>query len=191
MLAFVVGMGIVYFIYSRDKLEKTTFSKELDIKKNTIFPVPENFNNNPELINLFFDIREYQDYNPNLYKKVVTNVDSFMRLYKDVKIGTYNTHQHYDTMEDKHKQAMNNMHSFIYSLPDGIENPVVKLKFKVARQKLNKIMNEYLNKVANINNEKVTKEGFNILNKKINKKELVGIYRTNSNKNDFYHYNFY
>ena len=63
----VIGVStaaiIVYFLYRKETTEISTLNEELVVKLRSLIPRPQYFHIDADFINLFYDIKEYRNYN--------------------------------------------------------------------------------------------------------------------------------
>ena len=67
LIGAVCALVIIYYLYQRDNSQIDDLNKELDVKLKSLIPKPEYFHIDADFITLFYDIRNYRDYNAEEY----------------------------------------------------------------------------------------------------------------------------
>ena len=96
----------------------------------------------PLIVEFFYDIREYALYNLNSYRKSLRNVNNIILLYHQIKLGVDNIKYNIDVIKMQRANAINNLHSIIYTLPSTI---VSNDKFNRSLKLLQQLTVEYVN----------------------------------------------
>jgi hypothetical protein len=122
-----------------------------------IFPPPEKFGKYPELVDFFFSIQDLYKYNPQAYEEVVFNVDSMMTIYEDVKKEVRHCKENHDVAEEKKRNAINALHSIVYSLED---NQVVTRKLNRSVRILQKLLTQFTDEILEDCKLMVDRNGF-------------------------------
>jgi len=144
----IIGLIIYYyFFYKESKLEKSykdviypKISKELDKEEHK------------KLTDFLFKIQLFYDYNPPAYEEMKGQIEDFIILYKGANVNYKYSGVFYDIMKDKKALILNNLRSICIKLP--IEyTPYQSL------DDLELILNGYLDKVYELNNEYIYDNG--------------------------------
>ena len=154
----IIGIVIAYIIYNKQVLDISSYNDQLKIKLELIKPTPELFINYPELVEFFYSIREFYDYNRDSFTRCINNIDSFLKIYNDIKIGIKYCDKNIDVVKLLKKKALNNLHSVIFNLED---NFIIEKKLKKSLTTLQKILNIYLNDMIDICNKDIDNNGYN------------------------------
>lgn len=177
-----IGIIIVYIYYNKKILESQTYKNDLDIKLELIKPRPKLFNKYPELINLFFNIREFYNYNNKAITNCIKNVEYILQIYSDIQNGIKYCDKNVDVVKNLKQNALNDLHSVIFSLEN---NKILEKKLKKALDELHKILNYFENKMINICNKNIDDYGYTYEKKYINKNEPKA-YNLSLQNTDFY-----
>jgi hypothetical protein len=151
-ISFVVGILIaVTIIYYDFQISKTTVDdlntqlhyKLASLLKEENLKQPEYLHLEPDMINLFYDIRDFRVYNRDAYVKSIRSVDSLLRIKKEIENGykytiipklspwqnfgytnkatvlsnITNYRSLFEAAETLSTNAVNHIHSFVISLP--------------------------------------------------------------------------
>lgn len=157
LLGLFFGFLLVYYLNSKYRFTKITKKEEDLIKLNNIYPPPENFGKYPDLVDFFFSIQDFYKYNPQAYEEMIFNVESMITIYEDVKKGIRFCKDNYDVAEQKKRNAINSLHSIIYSIED---NQVVTRKLNRAMRILNNILSNYTYKILEKCKGEIEKDGY-------------------------------
>ena len=171
-------LGISLIIFFNDRKESTirTFNQEMEFKlsaiKNTIINsrervprtnvkigVPEWFHTDADLINLYFNILDFQKYNPDAYEKSIIAVDNILKLQQDLKKGVRNCAENMDVMIQFKNNATNHFMTFIYSLPS---NPVTDLKLNNNLERLVLLLQRHIDDAYRLCKRQYSKLGWSI-----------------------------
>ena len=160
----IIGIIIVFIMIGKVNSQKDSSSHELINKYNSIIPLPVHGSNYPEIIDFLHSIREFYFYNKRSFTSMVKNIDLLLKIYEDVKIGVIYCKYHYDIASEKRKNALNYLHSIIYSLEDDVS---LKSKLLESVKYLQTLSGKYLNYIENICNKDIEQNGYNIEETKI------------------------
>lgn len=158
VIGIIIGLIIIYIIYNKNELNTTLYTNELKIKLELLKPKPLYFENYPELIEFFYSIRNFYNYNNDSFSNCVKDVDTFVKLYNDIKKGIKYSNKNIDVIRLFKKKALNNLHSLIYSIEN---NKIIEKKLKESLTELNKILNIYIDDMIDIINNDIKKNGYN------------------------------
>ncbi len=75
---------------------------------------------NPLVIEFFFNIREFTQYNLSAYVDCVLHVNHVMKLHQDIKQGLENPFANLDLAKEEIASALNSLESTIYKLPISV-----------------------------------------------------------------------
>lgn len=177
-----VGLVIAYIYYNKKILESSAYNNDLQLKLELIKPSPKLFNNYPELINLFFNIREFYDYNNKAITSCIENVDSLLQIYSDINVGLKYCDKNVDVIKMIKTNALNDLHSVIFSLEN---NKLLEKKLKKALNELHRILNYFENNMIDVCNKKIDDSGYTNDKKYLYKNEPKA-YNLSRNNKDFY-----
>jgi hypothetical protein len=154
----------MYFIYDKNNLEVSSYEQQLKLKIELIKPKPKMFNKYPELIELYYNIRELYDYNQEAFSQSIEYVDNMLMIYNDLQIGLiYDCSKNVEVAVNNKDMAISNLRSIIYQLEN---NKILERKLTNAANTLNQILNNYEEHMLNICREQIKKEGYD--NRKTN-----------------------
>lgn len=161
VIAFVIGVLVVYYRYDRDNSITDSTYKELDYRLKTLYPVPANFHMDADLINLYFNIREFRKYHSEGYDESLVAVDNMLKLISEIEADVvFHCKENLDVIRDHYNKALNHMHSVIYKIPPT--SLVYHRKHKRAMNALQIILRRHIDDVVQICKKQYTDKGIDI-----------------------------
>jgi hypothetical protein len=165
IIALFVGILICYILNEKVNSQSSNNKNNLKKKIKEINIKNKNVNNYNDFIDFLFYIKECKEYNYETYKNIVDNIDSFLEIYRNIKLGVKYCKYNYDVAIDKKRNALNSLHSLILNIDSSF---LLNEKLNDSIFKLQKIFNIYENEMIQICNDKIDKEGFTIHSNVIN-----------------------
>jgi len=164
-LSIFIAIIIIYYLHDKNITNLSDAKIEKDLKLKHIEPKPIKFKDFNDIIDFFFSIQDFYDYNPEVYEEMVDNVNAFLTLYEIIFKGTPNCESEYQIAESKKNNAINCLHSLVFKLPN---DKTIMDKYTRAHKRLETILNNYLNIIYDKCHEKIIKQGYNINTRAIN-----------------------
>ena len=164
VIIIICGMSLFYLNEKRRSTSLTRM-QEIELKLLSIFPQPKFFYLDSGLVELLHSIKEYKQYNPLAFNKLIRILDDFLELTLDIEKNVDNAIPLYEILQGFKTSALNNLHSMIYNTPSDIR---AEVKLDDAIESLHYILNFHLEKIRIKSNEKYKKDGPSIHNKYIN-----------------------
>lgn len=142
---------VLYFYYKYNNREK-----EKDIILSRIEPekfkneLPLTINKYDDVIDFLYYISDFKQYNEQVYRDFLINLNDFFTLYQDYQIiASHKKQLMEDVLNDTKYKLLDGLSSFIYSFNNS---PILREKLNNSINKLNDILNNYLLKLEiNIN----------------------------------------
>ncbi len=116
-MAFVGAAIIIYYLNDRRRARVASTNKELEYRMNALVPRPKYFYIDADIINLFYNIREFRVYNKEAYDDALKDVDNLLHIVVDVETGVLKCEYHYDVAKAFMYKALNNLQSIIHVAP--------------------------------------------------------------------------
>ena len=126
-------------------------------KKKLITPKIDKINDYDDLLNFIFSVQDLNIYNPQTYEEFIINIELFLQIYENTKIDDKFYTQYYHIADQVKNESINKLYSMIYNLSDKIE---VRIKLENAVKVLREILNNYMEELFKICNEKTKKNGY-------------------------------
>jgi len=146
-----VLLFVLYFYY-----KYTSREKEKDMILSRIEPekfkneLPSVINKYDDIIDFLYYISDFKQYNEQVYRDFLINLNDFLTLYEDYQIiPSHRKQLMEDVLNDTKYKLLDGLSSFIYSFNNS---PILREKLNNSINKLNDILNSYLLKLQiNIN----------------------------------------
>jgi hypothetical protein len=160
---FFVGaiMAIIIIYYRADEKYHTisTKNKELMMKLKSLTPKPANFHMDPDLINLYYNIRDFRTLNTEAYDQSLIAVDNMLKIVSEIEAGVYHCSENLDIVIDQMNKAMNHLHTTIYKMPIP---KIVEMKYMQSLQALHIILRRHVDRMVDICQRQYKKRGIDI-----------------------------
>lgn len=145
IVTLIVFAIILYYKFKIREDEKITV---LANTKNEKFKnkMPTILNKYDDIVNFLYYISDFKQYNEQAYAELLVNLNDFLTLYEDYQIikGTKKKLME-DVIHDTKHKILDNLSSFIYSFNNS---PVLREKLNNSIDKLNRILNNYINNLG-------------------------------------------
>jgi len=184
ILVTIISIILIYLLLKRDYTQfiKYTIDKKTQLnflhalmfdkytwdyeKENNLLVKPLTANNksylylNPVLVEFFYNIREYSQYNISSFVNCLLHCNNVIGFDYQAKIGLSYSYDNYQTAILEIKKALNELNSVIYSLPSSLAG---YNKFKDSVNILHGILNQHLIDMSIIfkNNNKLSEMNIN------------------------------
>jgi len=122
---------------------------------------------NKKLHNLILKTRDYYLMNPQVYRNILNNLNSFIELYQICLINTQITNRLYSNLQNLRKEILNDFISI--SIKDKSNSNITPII-----NDLNNILNEYINNIYLIHEDMLLKNGLNYNTKLFTKNNIDG-----------------
>ncbi len=113
---------------------------------------------NPLIVEFYYNIREFTQYNLSSYVSSVLHTNNVMRLHNQVKLGLENPYQNLDIMKSEMTKSLNALESTIYKAPQA---PIALNKLKNSVDALQSLLLNYIVEVEQLCQKKNKDDGVN------------------------------
>lgn len=187
ILGLVVFLFIILYIDGKSETSLQNEKVQYDKKLENIKPKPKKITNEyKDFIDYFFSIQDFYPYNQQAYENAIDGTDNFIQLYEDIQVNPNLSNQLFETMYDKKRDILNNIHSIILKLPG---QKIIVEKHSNSLKTMDELLTKYLNKVKYLHDKDLYENGYNINYKPINNGPLAfNKYNTNSNSRTSYEF---
>jgi hypothetical protein len=165
IMTFLVCVLVVFYLTNKDYKEFINFTKQkrkqLDFLHKLMFndhnwimekrdelilkPVASTQKSylylNPLIIELFYNCREYSQYNISSYVNSLIHANNVIGMEFEIKLGLDHQFYTYDMAIDETNKSLNEFNSIIYNLPSVL---LAYTKFKETKLKLHQLLNQHL-----------------------------------------------
>ena len=140
----LASIGAVYYLNRYRKSKISTLNEELEYKLNSIVPRPDYLYIDADLVNFFYNIREFRDYNPLSYDSCLRSVDNLLHLETDAEKNTEMCFYDFDSAKDSMFKALNKLQTLIFRTP---LSPVTLDKYQDALSKLHLVLKRHTDNI--------------------------------------------
>lgn len=117
-IALIIGLIVVYYVNDQHVAIRDDHNEELEYKLLALRPRPQYFHMDSNLVQFFWDIREFRDYNRDAYDGALKATDDILKFEHDAEIGIKQYCEHtLDLARDLMTEALNHMHTIIFKTP--------------------------------------------------------------------------
>jgi len=125
IVSILVSYGVIYYIISKDRYTQTHYNKKTDLKltflediiqTNSTIYISNYLHLNALIIQFYFDMRDYIEYNLSNYRDSLISVNSMLML-EEQSGKLENPGNAYRSIKDLYKEAMNHFQSIVHSIP--------------------------------------------------------------------------
>lgn len=117
VIALIVALVVIYYRVDKRKTVVSDAYDELEYRLKTLYPKPENFHMDADLINIFYNMRDFRKYNSEGYDESLVAVDNLLKLESEIEVGAFHCSENVDVMRDLMNKALNHFHTIIFKLP--------------------------------------------------------------------------
>ena len=158
-LGLLFAGGIIYYRADQKRYTISSKNKELMMKLKTLSPKPANFHMDPDLINLFYNIRDFKTLNSEAYDESLIAVDNMLKIVSEIEQGVYHCQENLDIVREEMNKAMNHMHTVIYKMPIPKN---IEMKYMQALEALQIILRRHVDRVVDICQRQYKSRGIDI-----------------------------
>lgn len=130
---------IVQWMQQQDTTSVDSFNGEMDYRLDMLGS-PSLFHRDTDLINLFYSIYGWREWNANNFDLAIKAVNNVLQVESDSEKPLVRCFDNYDVAYDQAKIALNMIHGFIYS----ISEPILVQKLKKVLSRLNQLLQRHL-----------------------------------------------
>lgn len=165
IMVIIICALLIFYMNEMNKSVYVDEMQETKLKLNTFFPKPLYFYTDSRVIDLIYSFREYKNYNPLAFNKVLKVTDNFLKIVLDTEKDIGNIYQMVDVLAGLKQEIMNHLHSIIHNTPS---DKIVKFKMDNVLDSMHYVLNYHIEIIRMRANKKYKKDGPNIHNKYIN-----------------------
>jgi hypothetical protein len=158
-MGLLMAGGIIYYRIDQKKHTMSSINKELMFRLRSITPKPENFHMDPDIINLFYNIREFKTLNSEAYDQAVIAVDNMLKIVSEIEAGVYHCKENLDLVREQMYKALNHLHTMIYKVPVP---KLIVMKLQRTLKALHVILRRHVDDVVDICQRQYKERGIDI-----------------------------
>lgn len=165
-LGHIFALAVAYIIVTRlqqhHQEEDLSFNVEIDYRLD-LLGAPSHFHNDINIINFFFDIYDWRQYNVTDFDRAVKAVNNILQIEEDTAIADLiGCVDNYDVAYGQMKLALNLLHGFVYNL----DHPEKIKKLKIVMARLVQLLQRHIQAIQR--NCEATKRPLNVRSRFIN-----------------------
>ncbi len=184
VIGIVVAIVLAYYLNDRESNHGSNFIIKINnALKGPLFKGTNYYFVDSELVELLLDIKEYHEYNPSVYRKIILIIDRFLNIVNDMEKNTSRMGNLYQIAEQQKYKAINALHSMIHTVP---QTDTTVEKHKHALKKMEILLNTHLDNIYNYMVYSYGKDEINTSTKFIYKNHPKGHNYGINNNYDFY-----
>lgn len=117
LVALIVALIVVYYRIDKRKTIVSDSYGELEYRLKTLYPKPQNFHMDSDLINIFYNMRNFRKHHSEGYDESLVAIDNMLKLESEITAGAFHCKENMDVMKEMMNKALNHFHSIIFKLP--------------------------------------------------------------------------
>ena len=180
----LILFAIIVYFYRKNKKEQILPNNDKKKNYKTIEQFSKYATNKLDINDFLFSIQDFYVFNPQAFEELIYNIDVFFKTYEKVFIDNDLCNYYFQIAQSKKNDALNSLHSILFNLPN---NKLYTQKLDNADQRLETLLNIYLNKLYQKCTQNLMQFGLNIYKKQIN----IGPKEYNTYSNENFSYQFY
>lgn len=128
LLGLLIGVSLILFLNDKKISDKSDINRDLELKLHLLDKdTPLYFHLDPNIINLFFSIKDFKTHNPKAFIQAMKTTDNVLHLKSDMENNLENPVQTFQIAQMMASRSLNHMQSFIFSIP---KSSVFKNKYQ-------------------------------------------------------------
>lgn len=159
VLALIIALIVVYYRIDKRKTIVSDAYDELEYRLKELYPKPENFHMDADLINIFYNTREFRKYHSEGYDESLVAIDNMLKLESEIEAGVFHCKENLDVMKELLNKALNHYHAIIFKLPVQV---FLMRKHKRALNALHVILRRHIDDMSRFCKNYYIKRGIDI-----------------------------
>jgi|JI10StandDraft_1071094.scaffolds.fasta_scaffold91661_2 hypothetical protein len=147
LVALAIGALLIYYRTDRRKTTTARAFTELESRLQQLIPRPENFHIDVDILNLFYNTKEFRQYHPSGYDASLIAVDNMLKLVTEMQGGVYHCTENLQVVRDQMNKAMNHYQTIIFGLPTDL---IFQRKHKRALNALHVLLRRHVDDMVEI-----------------------------------------
>lgn len=147
----LVGVVVALLVigYRIDKRRVTTERayRELDARLAELYPKPENFHMDADILNLFWTTRDLRDFHSEGYDEALVATDNLLKLVSEMRGGVYHCAENLDIVRDQMNKALNHYQTIVFGLPGAL---VYQRRHKRALNALHVLLRRWVDRMVEL-----------------------------------------
>jgi hypothetical protein len=118
VMGIIAGMLVVWWFNDKRGIKLSGINEELEYRLTVIRPKTNYFYTDPDIINFFYNIREFSEYNIDAYNRTVMSADNVLALHEDMRKGPFICADNIESAKKQMLLALNSLQSIIITTPN-------------------------------------------------------------------------
>jgi hypothetical protein len=145
LIALFFAIVIIYYRMDKRRTIVSDAYDELEYRLKSLHPKPENFHMDADIINIFYNMRDFRKYHSEGYDESLVAIDNMLKLVSEVEAGVYHCKENLDVIKDQMNKALNQFHSILFKLPTQL---YIMRKHKRALNALHVLLRRHVDDVV-------------------------------------------
>ena len=159
IIGLIIAIIVIYYrIDKRTTIIQDSYD-ELEFRLKTLFPKPQNFHMDADIINVFYNIRDMRKFHSESYDTSLVAVDNMLKIVSEMQGGVYHCKENLDIVRNQMGKALNGLQTMIYKLP---ANLVYQRKLKRALNGLQVILRRHVDDMVELCKKQYKERGMDI-----------------------------
>jgi hypothetical protein len=144
-----LAIGCIFVFYRSDKRKTTnaTLFTELEIRLQELQPKPQNFHIDADLINLYYNTKDFRQYHSEGYDGSLVATDNMLKIVTEIEGGVYHCAENLQIARDQMNKALNHYQTIIFGIPSDL---VFQRKHKRALNALHVLLRRHIDKLTEV-----------------------------------------
>lgn len=120
LIALLIGAFFIFYRTDRRRSTSDTAYKELKLRLQELYPKPENFHMDADILNFFYNTKDFRTFHSEGYDEALVAVDNMLKIISEMEGGVYHCAENLDIVREQLTKAMNHYQSIIFRLPSAL-----------------------------------------------------------------------
>ena len=120
LVAFAIGIAFIYYRTDRRRSTNTRAYTELKMRIDELYPKPQNFHLDVDVLNLFYNTKSFRKFHSEGYDSALVAVDNLLKLKSEMEGGIYHCEENRQLMRSQMNKALNFYQTIIFKIPSNL-----------------------------------------------------------------------
>ena len=158
VISILFGSIIIYYLYTHDKTNNLTQNTIIQKKFDVISSENNILEEYPEIINFLFDMNIFKNYNFKNYLKLVSEFEIFTKNYEYCIVDNNLINKYYSILLDNKINILETIDNFTHIIDSNVLYDLLQQN----KQSAEKITNNMLKNINNLQKQNIYHNGYNI-----------------------------
>ena len=147
LVALLIGALLIYYRTDKRKTTNVRAFTELESRLQQLIPRPENFHVDVDILNLFYNTKDFRQYHQAGYDASLIATDNMLKIVTEMEGGVYHCAENLQVVREQMNKAMNHYQTIIFGLPTDL---IFQRKHKRALNALHVLLRRHVDDMAAI-----------------------------------------